>query len=83
MDLVRVLLTHVQAEPSNGHHLKREKDAAVGRASDALTVEVNIVSAVALLRNNLPKRRLERRRKRLLEGIEHALMERGEITFQL
>ena len=81
-DLVRVLLTHVQIEPSNGHRLKLGQDATTGHVSNALAVEVDVVSAVALLHNNLPKRRLESRRQRLLEGIEHTLIERGKITFQ-
>ena len=80
-DLVRVLLAHVQAEPSNDHHRKRRKDTATGRASDALAVEVNVVSTVALPRDNIPKRRLERRRERLLEGAEHALVERGKYDY--
>ena len=58
-DLVRVLLARVQTEPSNGHRLKRGQDVTMGRAGDALTIEVNVVSAVTLLRHNLPKRRLE------------------------
>ena len=63
-DLVRVLLAHVQAEPSNGRCRKHGKDAAAGRASDVLVVEIVVISTVALLCYNLPEQRLERRRKR-------------------
>ena len=54
----------------------------MGRAGDALAVKVDVVSAVALLLDNLPERRLERHRQRLFEGVEHALVKSDQITFQ-
>ena len=76
-ELKGVLFARVQAKPSFGCRFKRGKDATTGCAGDALAVKVNVVSAVALLLDNLPERRLERRRQRLSEDIEHALVKSG------
>ena len=81
-ELKRVLLACVQAKLSFGHRFKRGQDAATRRAGDTLTIEVNVVSAVALFRDNLLKWRLERRREQLLEGVKETLVKRGKITFQ-
>ena len=76
-ELKHVLFARVQAELSFGHRFKYRQGAATGRAGDALTVKVNVVSAVALLLHNPPEQRPKRRRKQLLECIKHALMESG------
>ena len=82
-DFVRVLFAGIQAEPRDGHWLECQQDATARRILNVFALSVDIVSALALLPNNLSKRHLEGRCERLLKGVEDALVKVLDFTFQL